>query len=198
MVSKKKTRIRIFLDDLLNPCDFSSYFSNPEWPLEVDIGSGKGRFLIARSGNFPKVNFLGIERQLVRVNRSGRKCERVGRKNVRLLRMEGYYSIRWLMPKNSIDTYYFFFPDPWPKDRHANNRLFSKDFMYALHESLKTGGLIHIATDHLPYFNDIYHLLILDKRFKEIEPFIPIDEEKTDFEIIFKDKEIRRCSFCKL
>ena len=198
MVSKKKTRIRIFLDDLLNPCDFSSYFSNPELPLEVDIGSGKGRFLIARSGNFPKVNFLGIERQLVRVNRSGRKCERVGRKNVRLLRMEGYYSIRWLMPKNSVDTYYFFFPDPWPKDRHANNRLFSKDFMYALHESLKTGGLIHIATDHLPYFNDIYHLLSLDKRFTEIEPFIPIDEEKTDFEIIFKDKEIGRCSFCKL
>ena len=112
--------------------------------------------------------------------------------------MEGYYSIRWLMPKNSVDTYYFFFPDPWPKDRHVNNRLFNKDFMHALHKSLKTGGLIHIATDHLPYFNDIYHLLSLDKRFTEIEPFIPIDEEKTDFEIIFKDKEIRRCSFCKL
>ena len=45
--------------------------------------------------------------------------------------MEGYYSIRWLMPKNSVDTYYFFFPDPWPKDRHANNRLFNKDFINA-------------------------------------------------------------------
>ena len=57
MVSKKKTRIRIYPDDLLNPCDFSSYFSNPEWPLEVDIGSGKGRFLIARSGNSLKLIF---------------------------------------------------------------------------------------------------------------------------------------------
>ena len=197
MAPKKKTTIRVFPTSWLEPCDFGSFYENPEQPLEVDIGSGKGRFLLARSGRFPERNFLGIERQLVRVNRSGRKCERAGRRNVRLLRMEGYYAIRYLMPADRVSTYYFFFPDPWPKDRHHDHRLFNAAFMDALYRSLRVGGCLHVATDHLPYYEEIYALLSADERFDEIDAFDPTEEERTDFELLFLDKRIGRCSFRK-
>jgi len=198
MGKKKKTTLRITPDNWLDPYDFKGDFPHPERPLEVDIGSGKGRFLAARSAKYPKINFLGIERQLIRINSSGRRCERAGRDNVRVFRMEGYYAISQMMPVNYVSNYYFFFPDPWPKARHESNRLFNPNFMDALHRTLEAKGCLHVATDHLPYFEDIHILLKADNRFEEIEAFQPDDEERTDFELIFAHKEIGRCSFRKI
>ena len=197
MSRKKKTTLRIIPGNWLDPFDFKSAFPHPERPLEVDIGSGKGRFLVARSGRFPETNFLGIERQLLRVNSSGRRCERAGRENVRLFRMEGYYAISKMMPADYVATYYFFFPDPWPKARHHDHRLFNPAFMDALHRTLEDGGRLHVATDHLPYFEEIHALLQADARFEEIDAFQPVEEERTDFELIFAHKQIGRCSFRK-
>lgn len=198
MSRKKKTTLRIETDNWIDPIDFKASFPHPEHPLEVDIGSGKGRFLVARSGKFSETNFLGIERQLLRVNTSGRRCERAGRDNVRLFRMEGYYAINYLMPATYVANYYFFFPDPWPKDKHHANRLFNGSFMDALHRTLQSDGCLHIATDHLPYFDEIHELLCSDDRFEEIEAFEPDDHERTDFELIFSHKRIGRCSFRKV
>lgn len=197
MSRRKKTKLRIVPDQWLDPIDFKAFFPHPERPLEVDVGSGKGRFLVARSGRFPDVDFLGIERQLKRVHSSGRRCERAGRENVRLFRMEGFYAVNYLMPPECVRTYYFFFPDPWPKARHHAHRLFDAAFMEALHRTLEPGGKLHVATDHLPYFEEIAELLRGDDRFAEIEPFRPTEEERTDFELIFSDKPIGRCSFEK-
>ena len=197
MGKKKKTTLRIIPENWLDPCDFKAAFSHPDRPLEVDIGSGKGRFLAARSGKFPEINFLGIERQLIRINSSGRRCERAGRDNVRLFRMEGYYAIRHMMPERYVANYYFFFPDPWPKARHEEHRLFNPLFMDALHRTLEEGGCLHVASDHLPYFEEIHALLSNDLRFGETQVFEPDDEERTDFELIFSHKRIGRCSFRK-
>lgn len=198
MAKKKKTTLRIIPGNWLDPYDFKSDFPRPERPLEVDIGSGKGRFLVARSSRFPETNFLGIERQLIRINSSGRRCERAGRDNVRVFRMEGYYAISQMMPKNYVANYYFFFPDPWPKARHEDNRLFNTRFMDSLYDTLEAGGCLHVATDHLPYYEEIHNLLIADSRFEEIDAFQPNDEERTDFELIFAHKQIGRCSFRKI
>jgi tRNA (guanine-N7-)-methyltransferase len=197
MSRKKKTTLRIIPENWIDPFDFKAQFAHPDRPLEVDIGSGKGRFLTARSGRFPETNFLGIERQLVRIHSSGRRCERAGHENVRLFRMEGYYAISRLMPERHVANYYFFFPDPWPKARHHDYRLFNSAFMDALHKTLEDGGHLHVATDHLPYYEEIYELLQSDARFEEIEAFNPTEEERTDFELIFSDKQIGRCSFRK-
>jgi tRNA (guanine-N(7)-)-methyltransferase len=197
MGKKKKTTLRIIPENWLDPYDFKAAFSHPDRPLEVDIGSGKGRFLAARSGKFPDINFLGIERQLIRINSSGRRCERADRDNVRLFRMEGYYAISQMMPKCYVANYYFFFPDPWPKARHEDQRLFNPLFMDALHRTLEEGGRLHVASDHLPYFDEIYALLSDDLRFGETAAFEPDDAERTDFELIFSHKRIGRCSFQK-
>ena len=197
MGRKKKTALRIIPDNWLDPFDFKAEFPHPGRPLEVDLGSGKGRFLAARSGRFPEINFLGIERQLVRVDQSGRRCERAGRGNVRLFRMEGYYAISRMMPDSYVASYYVLFPDPWPKARHHDCRLFNPAFMDAVHRTMEEGGRLHVATDHLPYFEEIHELLQKDIRFDEIDPFMPEEEERTDFELIFAHKQIGRCSFRK-
>lgn len=198
MAKKKKTTLRIIPENWIDPCDFKAEFPHPDRPLEIDIGSGKGRFLVARSGKHPETNFLGIERQLIRINSSGRRCERAGRENVRVFRMEGYYAVSKMIPADYVANYYFFFPDPWPKARHEQNRLFNPPFMDALHRTLTDGGNLHVATDHLPYFDDIYALLSADPRFEEVAPFTPSEEERTDFELIFAHKQIGRCSFRKV
>lgn len=197
MSRKRKTTLRVIPENWLDPFDFKAEFPHPERPLEVDIGSGKGRFLVARSGRFPESNFLGIERLLGRIHSSGRRCERAGRENVRLFRMEGHYAISRMMPPNYVANYWFFFPDPWPKAKHHDHRLFNPAFMDALFRTLEKGGCLHVATDHLPYFEEIHELLGKDGRFAEIEPFEPAEEERTDFELVFSHKEIGRCSFRK-
>ena len=198
MSKKKKTTLRIMPENWLDPFNFKNEFPHPDRPLEVDIGSGKGRFLVARSGKFMETNFLGIERQRVRIDSSGRRCERAGRDNVRVFRMEAYYAISQMMPLDYVANYYFFFPDPWPKARHHDCRLFNPAFMDSLYRTLESDGCLHIATDHLPYYEEIHTLLHQDPRFIEIEAFEPSDDERTDFELIFSHKKIGRCSFRKI
>lgn len=168
-------------------------------PLEIDIGSGKGRFLLARAAAHPDVNFLGIERMLVRIRKVGKKVGRLNLTNVRLLRIEASYALQYLLPPECVTTFYMFFPDPWPKRRHHKRRTFRDSFIDMIHKTLVPGGSINIATDHLEYFREIHALLAADRRFAEQPAFVPRDEERTDFELLFMSQnlEIGRCSFKK-
>jgi tRNA (guanine-N7-)-methyltransferase len=189
--------LRHIPNDWLNPVDLKLLFPGDS-PVEIDLGCGKGRFLLARAAAHPKTRFLGIDRMLKRIRKIDNRARRMGLENVRLMRIEGYYAVSYLIPADSIRTYYIFFPDPWPKKRHHENRIFNPRFVDALHRTLETGGVVHIATDHLPYFEDIAETMRGDKRFVEIEPFAPQPEERTDFELWYLDKKpIGRCSFRK-
>lgn len=189
--------LRLRPDDWLNPMPIHAMFPG-EGPLEIDLGCGKGRFLLARAAAHPDTRFLGIDRMLRRIRKIDNKAQRRGLENIRLLRMEGYYAVSYLLPADTVSVYYIFFPDPWPKKRHQENRIFNPRFVDALHRTLRAGGLVHIATDHLPYFDDIAAIMRADARFRETMPFIPAPEEQTDFELWYLDKKpIGRCSFAK-
>ena len=86
----------------------------------------------------------------------------------------------------------FLFPDPWPKDRHHDHRLFNGAFMDALHRSLKPAGCLHVASDYLPYYDEIYALLAADERFEEVTVFEPLEEERMIWELLFQEKPIGR------
>lgn len=190
---------RIIPENWLEPLPLSRFFSDPDRPIEVDVGCGKGRFLLARAQRFPETNFLGIERLLGRLRKVDRKLLRAGLTNVRLLRMEAYYATTYLLPADAISAYYIFFPDPWPKARHHDHRLFNPAYLDALARSLRPGGLVHVATDHLPYFEEIHAILRADPRFEEVAPFEPTEAERTDFELLFLgQKPIGRCSFRRI
>ncbi|MBL7114365.1 MAG: tRNA (guanosine(46)-N7)-methyltransferase TrmB [Kiritimatiellae bacterium] len=186
-------------DNWLDPLPLSTLFGR-DAPLEVDVGCGKGRFLIARAAQFPDHNFLGIERQLVRVRKVDGKLRRAGITNARLLRLEADYSIRYLLPPQSVDTFYIFFPDPWPKRRHQSHRLLQETFIDNLLRALRAGGNIHLRTDHLDYYETALALLSARDDLQQVETFEPSDEERTEFEILFTTKglPIGCCSFKKL
>jgi tRNA (guanine-N7-)-methyltransferase len=192
----KKT-LRILPEQWLTPHDFRACFDRPDQPFEIDLGCGKGRFLLARAANFPEINFLGIDRQLNRIRKIDRKAQRAGLKNVRLFRMDAAYATTYLLPPECVDTFYIFYPDPWPKGKHSHNRLFNASFVNTLARTLKPGGKIHASTDHRPYFEEIRKQLKEDPRFMEIEPFVPCGDEVTDFELIFSHKTPGRCSFIR-
>ncbi|MDD5483619.1 MAG: tRNA (guanosine(46)-N7)-methyltransferase TrmB [Kiritimatiellae bacterium] len=167
--------------------------------LEVDLGCGKGRFLLARSFSRPESSFLGIDRRRARIGKVGRAVRRAGVRNIRLLCSEIFFAVENLIPAESVSVYYLFFPDPWPKRRHHRRRLFDAGFRDAVRKTLKAGGEIHIATDHPDYFLIIKNLLAADVRFVEIAPFAPTAGERTNFELLFmgQNKPIARCSFMK-
>jgi tRNA (guanine-N7-)-methyltransferase len=188
---------RIYPAQWLNPIDFRNSFPCPDHRFEIDVGCGKGRFLLARGRKFPETNLLGIDRLLNRIRKIDKKAMRAELSNVRVLRADAYYTVTFLVPPQSVDTYYIFYPDPWPKGKHHHNRLFNELFMDAIARTLKPGGTLNASTDHLPYFDQIYKLIKNDARFEEIETFIPVEDETSDFELIFAHKTPGRCSFIR-
>ncbi len=168
-------------------------------PLEVDVGSGKGRFILARAAEHPDVNYWGIERQYGRVYRTAKKAHKLGLQNVRLARVEAVNGITTLLPDHSITTFYIFFPDPWPKRRHHRRRLICPPFMDLLDRKLIDNGCVHFATDHQDYAEVVTRCFAEDERFESIEPFQPTEAERTDFELVFagQSKPISRLSIRK-
>jgi tRNA (guanine-N7-)-methyltransferase len=141
-------------DDLSGPFDFETLFGRP-CPVEVEIGVGKGRFLLSAAAQRLDVGFLGIERvrkylrvALDRLNRSG--CE-----NVRLVCEDGGFLVRTRIPDQSVAVYHIYFPDPWPKRRHHKRRLITPNFAGHLFRTLCPGGQVKVATDHMDYFHEI-------------------------------------------
>ncbi len=186
--------LRILPDDWIHPLALENYFGRAA-PLEVDVGCGKGRFLLARAAAHPETAFLGLDRMLRRIRKVDNKARRLGLANIRLLRMEAFYAVSCLLPAASVSVYYLFFPDPWPKKRHHDHRLFNPRFIEALHRTLVPGGVLHFATDHLPYFEEVRAILAGDARFEEVPPYEPPEEERTDFEQYYvRHARIGRCS----
>lgn len=197
LTNTDRQSLRRVPSDWLHPMDLGNVFDRAG-PVDIDLGCGKGRFLLARASAHPEVNFLGIDRMLRRIRKIDHKAQRRGLDNIRLLRIEAYYAVSYLIPADAIRTYFIFFPDPWPKKRHHDNRLFNPRFVDALHRTLVPGGVVHVATDHQPYFEAIAGILRGDARFREVEPYVPAPEERTDFELWYHGKaQIGRCSFTR-
>ena len=152
----------IELDSLSDRLDLERIFRRKA-ALHVDLGCGDGSFLCAMAQRMPDKNFLGIERLLNRVRICGRKA--VGLDNVRLLRMESSYAVRYLLPTDSVETFYLLFPDPWPKRRHQRRRIVTLDFLSSIEAALQKNGSIYIATDDPDYFGNIKKLAESDGRF---------------------------------
>ncbi len=129
-------------------------------PLHIEIGSGKGTFLINEAKARPLVNFLGIEwaRKYYRyaVDRIGRW----GLTNIRMIRTDAAAFLRDHISDNIVECLHIYFPDPWPKKRHHKRRLFCPTNMEQFIRILKANGQIRVITDHAEYFEQIRkHLL---------------------------------------
>src|SRR5438093_7913937 len=124
--------------------------------LEVDLGCGDGSFLCELAQQFPERNFLGIDRLTKRVEKVRRKAAKID--NVRVLPTDTLFGVRYLLPENSVQTFYLLFPDPWPKRRHHQRRIFTGEFLDAVAAALEQNGVLRVATDQLDYFQQIQRL----------------------------------------
>jgi len=166
-----------------------------EQPIEIDLGCGKGAFLLWAARTYPDRNFVGVERLLRRLRRVDRKAVRDSLENVRLIRVEATYLIAKLIPDGSISTYHVLFPDPWPKRRHHPRRLICVPFLAEMHRTLTADGVINCATDHAEYFEWIQREFRKSGQFVEDAPPLLPQEAWTDFErgFIAAGKMVYRC-----
>jgi len=153
-------------------------------PLHVDLGCGDGSFLCAVAQRLPDKNFLGIERLSGRIRSAARKAASLS--NVRLLQMESSYAVRYLLPAESVETFYLLFPDPWPKRRHHGRRIVTPDFLNSVHVAIQQNGVIYIATDHLDYFQKIKDAAKLIPAF--VIDDVDVDLPQSKFGLIFDQK----------
>jgi tRNA (guanine-N7-)-methyltransferase len=136
------------------PLDFGAMFGNTR-PVELEIGCGKGTFILARAQARPEVNLLGVEWARAYCLYAADRCRRAGVANVRMLRIDAALLVSKLIAPQSLWRIHIYFPDPWPKARHHRRRLIQPAFVARLHELLKPGGQLLIVTDHLDYFKHI-------------------------------------------
>lgn len=151
-------------------------------PLEIDLGSGEGAFILAMAARHPNRNFLGVERLLGRVRKVCRAIARHGFENARIVRIETAYALRFLLPLGSVSVAHVGFPDPWPKRYHQRRRLIQDGFMEALHSTLADGGELRVKTDDEPYFQWMERVFERAKGWQRVEWIEEPDYPITDFE----------------
>lgn len=122
-------------------------------PLELEIGSGKGTFLVQQATQTPDVNYIGIEYAKAYWRHAADRCRRHQLANVRMLYAEAGAFVRNYVPDGCLRQVHVYFPDPWPKARHNKRRLIQEPFLRELHRILQSpAGILRMATDHSEYF----------------------------------------------
>jgi tRNA (guanine-N7-)-methyltransferase len=132
------------------PAPWSSIFGEPA-PLNLEVGFGDGRYTVRRALAHPDEEFVGLEISGASVIRGLRRVQRERARNVRLLKVGAQFAVRHLFAPGSLTSIVVNFPDPWPKERHAGNRLLRRPFYELAASRLRPGGAILLATDHPEY-----------------------------------------------
>lgn len=123
-----------------------------ENPIHIEIGMGKGKFLIQMAQENPDINFIGIEKYSSVLIRAVQKRSEIELNNIWLIRFDAEY-INNIFAENEIEKIYLNFSDPWPKDRHAKRRLTSKEYLARYDKILKPDGEIIFKTDNRKLFD---------------------------------------------
>lgn len=140
-------------DDLLNNerggwLDPRTWFDEPDRPFEIEIGSGKGTFLLKQAEADPGTNYLGIEWERPFAAYSADRVRRRGLKNVRMLCADATSFLRWRCPDRLARVIHLYFSDPWPKVKHHKNRVIQHAFLAQAWRVLTPGGELRVVTDH--------------------------------------------------
>jgi len=130
---------------------WNEVFGN-DHPVRIEIGMGKGAFLMELARRNPEVNYVGIEKYSSVMLRAVQKQTQEQLPNVRLIRMEAEY-ITGVFAPGEVDRIYLNFSDPWPKASHAPRRLTSRQFMERYEQILCPGGVVAFKTDDQALFD---------------------------------------------
>ncbi|WP_410072557.1 tRNA (guanosine(46)-N7)-methyltransferase TrmB [Anaerostipes sp.] len=130
---------------------WAEVFGN-DHPIHIEVGMGKGQFIIEMARRNPEVNYIGIEKYSSVLVRAVEKLEDFEQDNLRLIRMDAE-NIEEVFDKDEVDRIYLNFSDPWPKDRHAKRRLTSTRFLERYNNILTPEGRVMFKTDNKDLFD---------------------------------------------
>ncbi|MFN0051835.1 MAG: tRNA (guanosine(46)-N7)-methyltransferase TrmB [Planctomycetales bacterium] len=158
------------LEDLPDPpWDYAALFPGPA-PVELEIGCGRGLFLVNAGQSFPQVNFLGVEYDYKEARRAARRLQKRSLSNVRIVGADANVVLADYIPAGSLQALHVYFPDPWWKRRHRKRRIWNSGFVDAAARVLRGGGLLHAWTDVAEYFEVILSLLEGHPAFRVLPP----------------------------
>ena len=127
-------------------------------PLEVEIGAGRGDFILGRAAAMPERNFLAVELSAPLVHLLAARATCAKLQNLRIARVDARPLVNLFLPGGSVSAYHVYFPDPWPKARHAKHRLFTPWFVANLMRTMIVGASLYIATDVPEYAELIFSM----------------------------------------
>jgi tRNA (guanine-N7-)-methyltransferase len=168
------------------PLDFSRLFGRDS-PVVLEIGFGNGDSLVQQALENPGMNFLGIEVHEPGVGHCLLQADAAGLSNIKLIMHDAIEVLTHQLPPVSLQRINIYFPDPWPKKRHHKRRLIQHTFLKLIHDRLKAGGTLHIATDWANYAGHIDDVLgnsglfRCDER-REHDGDAPLNRPETKFE----------------
>jgi tRNA (guanine-N7-)-methyltransferase len=177
------------LKTILEPLHVAELFPKVQ-PLEVELGCGDASFLAEYARRNPQVNFIGVERLLGRIQKLDKKGRRIGLQNTRGVRIESAYFLEYLLPKNCVKALHIYFPDPWPKKKHARHRLINEQFPSLAERVLLPNGIVFLRTDDKDYFAQMTEVFAAAKNFEKVETPNSLAEITTDFEREFNSQGI--------
>lgn len=155
-------------------------------PLELEVGFGKGRFLLRQAQARPDTDFVGVERAAKYFRLARTRGEKRGLTNLRLVRGDARVFVEDRLPDGSLHRAHVYFPDPWPKKRQHKRRLLDPPFFHALARKLRPGGELHLATDHADYFREIVLSVETEPRFVATDPLPEDPEGLTNYEVKYR------------
>lgn len=169
-------------------------------PLEVELGSGKGRFLIEWAALHPERCLLGVERAQKYVAMAAARAARRGLANLLLVRTTAEDALFRCLRPESAAAIHVYFPDPWPKKRHRKRRLFNPASVLRMAEVLAPGGVLRVKTDHLEYGGEIEQLLnacALLARAPVESAFAGVPETSFEAKYARQGRPFVRLAFCR-
>jgi tRNA (guanine-N7-)-methyltransferase len=146
--------IAVELDKYSPPMDLDDLFAVSA-PVEIEIGSGKGTFLLNQARQYQQINYLGIEWANKYYLYSIDRVRRGQLTNIKFLRADARDFIGRFVRDRAVTAFHVYFPDPWPKTRHHKRRFFAEENIHQVIRCLGDNGQLRIATDHAEYFEII-------------------------------------------
>jgi tRNA (guanine-N7-)-methyltransferase len=177
------------------PLDFAAMFGNDD-PVVVEIGSGKGRFLIEAARENRRVNYVGIEKSLHYYRVIEDRLRRANLVNARIVNFDASIVLEKMVGDRSVDEIHIYFPDPWPRPRERKRRMIRDEVMEQFVRVLKDGGGGVYVTDHAEYFAKAVPVL---QRYFEVEAGKPEGPPRTNYEAKYRaeGREIYEARFRK-
>ena len=178
------------------PISYQDFFGKPG-PIEIEIGCGKGGFLVEYSEKHPEIPIVGLEWEAeIAYLAAGRLAKRPHLPHSRVLLGDAYYFFRDFLPESSVQAFHMYFPDPWPKKKHHKNRLMANPFMAQVLRTALPDAPFYWGTDHQEYNAEAQELFASLPWLEMVNPDAePTEGIMTNFEKKYRKqgKPIYRC-----